>query len=113
MRLVDADALKHVLCDECDYHETLCREKAECDTVSAIDAQPTVEAVPVKHGKWASSQGYAEVGECYCSVCKTVYYADDLFTVGETDEYGCGQALLPNYCPHCGAKMDEVTYDSD
>lgn len=71
-----------------------------------INSQPTVDAVPVVHGRWASSQAYAEVGECYCSVCKTVYYADDLFTVGETDECGCGQALLPFYCPHCGAKMD-------
>lgn len=42
MRLIDADELKHVLCDECEFHTTLCREKAECDTVYAIDAQPTV-----------------------------------------------------------------------
>ena len=47
MRLIDADALKHVLCDECEYSKTLCVEKADCDTVYAIDAQPTIEAVPV------------------------------------------------------------------
>lgn len=48
MRLIDADALKHVLCDECEYSKTLCVEKADCDTVYAIDAQPTIEAVPVE-----------------------------------------------------------------
>ena len=106
MRLIDADAWKADI-DE-NYIFTGFKELRK-DVIQSIDAQPTVEAVPVKHGMWASSQGHAELGECYCSVCKTVYYADDLFTVGETDEYGCGQALLPNYCPHCGAKMDEVT----
>ena len=111
MRLIDADALITEAFDLMDRDELL--EDVPQIIKDYCDAQPTVEAVPVVHGRWASSQGHAEVGECYCSVCKTVYYADDLFTVGETDEYGCGQALLPNFCPHCGAKMDEVTYDSD
>ena len=73
-----------------------------------INDAPTVDAEPVRHGRWTSCQGLAEVGECQCSACKSVYYADDLYNVGETDENGCGQALLPNYCPHCGAQMDEV-----
>lgn len=69
------------------------------------------DAEPVKHGHWTSSQGLAEVGEVQCSNCKTIYYADDLYNVGETDENGSGQALMPNCCPHCGAKMDEVEKD--
>ena len=109
MRLIDADALMDAIEDGA----TFSTFEDELLADDFIKKAPTVEAVPVVHGRWASSQGHAEVGECYCSVCKTVYYADDLFTVGETDEYGCGQALLPNFCPHCGAKMDEVTYDSD
>ena len=63
----------------------------------------------VRHGRRTSCQGLAEVGECQCSSCKTIYYTDDLYNIGETDENGCGQALLPNYCPHCGAQMDEVS----
>ena len=69
--------------------------------INALKSEP-------KHGRWVSCQGLAEVGECQCSVCKVVFYADDLYNVGETDENGVGQALLPNYCPHCGARMDEV-----
>ena len=74
--------------------------------ISDIERLPSAEPER-KRGKWTSSQAYAEVGECYCTVCKTVYYADDLLNVGETDECGVGQALLPNYCPNCGARMVE------
>lgn len=73
---------------------------------NALRYVPTCD--PVKHGQWTSSQGLAEVGEVQCSNCKTIYYCGDLYLVGETDENGIGQALMPNYCPHCGAKMDEV-----
>ena len=66
--------------------------------------QSNEEWTRVRHGHWTSSQGLAEVGEVQCSNCKTIYYADDLYNVGETDENGIGQALMPYYCPHCGAK---------
>lgn len=54
-----------------------------------IKACPTVEAEPVRHGRWIFDDG---VEYCYkCSECKAVtpphYIAHD-------------------YCPHCGAKMD-------
>lgn len=73
---------------------------------SVLRDVPTVDAEPVKHGHWTASQGLVESGEAQCSNCKTYYYAGDLYEVGETDENGIGQALMPNYCPHCGAKMD-------
>lgn len=58
-----------------------------------------------KVGKWISSQGLVECGEVQCNQCKTIFYAGDLYDVGETVD-GVGQASLPNYCPHCGAKME-------
>ena len=52
---------------------------------------PTIEAVPVVHGHWLVNMFFIECSEC-----------------------GESFPLEPqNYCPHCGAKMDEVTYDSD
>ena len=60
----------------------------------------TVDAVEVVHGKWiGEADGYAD-GELvydvwHCSECD--YLIDD-----GTDD----REALPNYCPHCGAKMD-------
>ena len=52
---------------------------------------PTIEAVPVKHGKWESVE--AKPHMIYsCSSC------------GE--KWGYGAVLHMNYCPNCGAKMD-------
>ena len=53
---------------------------------------PTVEAVPVKHGRWINS-GYA-CGEYkyVCSVCGGIEWRT-----------GCRQM---KYCMFCGAKMD-------
>jgi len=125
-RLVDADALKQTFCAECDhsikcedcdidYHFEHLAPTVDIDAITESHerigydrgfsdgyAQATSEVRP---GHWESSQGLAEVGEVQCSNCKTIYYAEDLYNVGETNENGIGQALMPNYCPHCGAYM--------
>ena len=72
-------------------------ERAE----SEIGCAPTVDAIPVVHGAWKSTEGLYTNGICYCSVCETEYYFSDLYDVGEE-----AQSRLPNFCPHCGAKMD-------
>ena len=55
----------------------------------AIKRLPTIDAVPVRHGHWEYIGGY--------------WY-----------QYRCSNCILcveykTNFCPHCGAKMDEVT----
>lgn len=40
------------------------------------------------------------VGHTRCSNCRTRYDMSDLAKVGETGR------KPPNYCPHCGAKMN-------
>lgn len=52
----------------------------------------TVDASPVKHGHWIWSD---DLCEYCCSRC------------GHTDDYGIHPDI--EYCPYCGAKMDEVT----
>ena len=105
-RLIDADKLLDIL------DAMIVGHKSASDVYDVVDSMPTVDVEPVKHGRWTSSQGLAEVGEVQCSNCKTIYYADDLYNVGETDENGSGQALMPNYCPHCGAYMGEVKHET-
>ena len=55
-----------------------------------------------KRGKWESNEYLYTTGQTRCSECKTEFYVDDLLNVGEG-----AQEYLPNYCPHCGARMDE------
>lgn len=91
MRPIDADALIEILAEM----QGRCATKAALVQNSKIwqqvKAMPTVDAQPVRHGKWkwwGSEFGYK------CSECKA--YVDDL-RAGE--EY--------KYCPYCGAKMEE------
>ena len=62
------------------------------DAKQIADA-PTVDAVPVVHGRWVSvPHKLARV----CSVCNR----DEPYKFADID------ADVYDYCPHCGAKMD-------
>ena len=87
-RLIDADALKEYI--DCGHLRNPCEVCfSELDVVNLIDAQPTIEAEPVKHGKWI---GYAGTIGNECSVC------------GKWLDVLQGTAEM-NYCPNCGADM--------
>lgn len=81
MRLIDAELLKKHL----DIPDCMMPQRS---VIEAIDREPTID--PVKHGHWYD---YDSDDGWYCSVC------------GHPARYISG----PNYCPYCGAKMDEVT----
>lgn len=83
-RLINADTLKGAF--EMDGYKSPYVERL-------IDACPTVDAVPVVHGKWKPIKAsiYPYGFDVRCSEC------------------GCailGGANGWNYCPNCGAKMD-------
>ena len=88
MRLIDADALWKEIITAFDDGLDL------ADLREHMDAQPTIEAEPVKHGRWI--------------------YDDEAYPGGNPyGHYVCDQCgeYVPhktNYCPNCGAKMDEV-----
>ena len=75
-------------------------EKIECPGVPLVywddvESAPTVDAVPVVHGRWVE---YPRPHYFKCSECKyTVPYRKAMWCNGKR-EY--------NYCPNCGAKMD-------
>ena len=87
MRLIDADALVETF-------EKNARIAARfgsnapafryLELAFAVNNAPTVDAVPVRHGRWAR-----DMGGVWCSVC---------------GEYSEGKYA---YCPSCGAKMYE------
>lgn len=77
VRLIDANYLKHsrgIAGDEI-LHEI-------------IDNQPTIEAEPVRHGRWTKDGCDCKYFYYKCSVC------------GEDND---GRT---KFCPNCGAKMD-------
>ena len=66
----------------------LCRVIMEDDFKKAIKKMPKgiiVDAAPIQHGLWKR----------YCK------------NLGECSECGEVVSVRNNYCPHCGAKMDE------
>ena len=92
MRTIDADKLVDMLYDN--EFAVLC----PLDEVSGVvDACPTVDAVPVAHGRWDDSGRYTfpsgstavRCTNCGCALTESEYHLNNW-----------------NYCPVCGAKMD-------
>jgi hypothetical protein len=84
MRLIDADAFKME-----DFRHCL-----DCDSIiQVIKYAPTIEAEPVKYGRWKKDDlVWDETPSSNCSCCGQ----------GISDE--CINWF--KYCPNCGAKMD-------
>ena len=71
-RLIDADALKMWIdCGHLRPPTELCF--SELDVVRMLDKQPTIDAEPVRHGRWITIQHIGGVNwyETTCSECKT------------------------------------------
>ena len=69
---------------------------------SLILKEPTVDAEPIRHGKWIDEGYYADYANIcawHCSECNwhMLGYSDDLF----------------DYCPSCGAKMKVRKNEAD
>lgn len=83
MRTIDADKLVDMLYDN--EFAVLC----PLDEVSGVvDACPTVDAMPVVHGRWIPFHSKISGDIQYRSACEIGFVAKS------------------DYCPHCGAKMD-------
>ena len=110
MRLIDADALRKYFEVP---HELKCGIQAGMDeyALKCIDEQPTIDAVPVRHGEWIidgaftynlenDGKAYEPVYRCSCCHRQTESYL-------RLDEPKMPEdADFPEFCPHCGARMD-------
>ena len=84
MRLIDAENIERTQLDLCDLGYDICFEVI---LLEDIEAAPTIEAEPVRHGYWVK---YPHGSGIYCSEChKRRRYKD----------------IHDGYCPKCGAKM--------
>lgn len=116
MRLIDANELKDKIPEvSADIFENCgrCKLFDDVEIKHLIDAQPTIEAVPLedyrsmeqtvykltqalseaerKHGRWIPS----DKGDC-TYICSECGFVRDAYILAEKA-----------YCPHCGARMDE------
>ena len=93
MRLIDVDALGVGLCSRDVLPADYCA--GWNGLIRLLEKAPTVDAVPVVHGRW---QYNTKFYVWCCSEC------------GENPHKGTGVVTtaekLPAYCPNCGAKMD-------
>ena len=92
MRLIDADALLDFLdVGHLRPPTEICFSELMMKNI--IELMPTVDAVPVRHGKWTNhilgSTGYGTTVMHQCSECE------------------CMTISRFRYCPNCGARMDE------
>lgn len=87
MRLIDADRLVYAL-KNMSHRDG--QSRAIKRAIKCVLEEPTIDAEPVRHGKWVKPSAFSET---VCSVC--VQANKNMF--GEKSAY----------CPNCGAKMDE------
>lgn len=94
-RYIDADGLKLTLrfVREDNPHKVI---GAMIDYFEEIvDCQPTVDAVPVRHGKWICGNEF----HWYTASCSRCGYK-------RTTDIKATNWNLWKYCPMCGARMD-------
>ena len=89
MRLIDADKLAEEIADSIN-DASIQNDELSLSILrvfkKTVDDEPTIDAEPVKHGRWIiNPDGYYP----YCSECK------------EEPESG----KMTRFCPNCGAKM--------
>ena len=102
MRLIDADALLANLEDEpyvwTDTAEEIQERNDWQEFLHFVLGAPTIDAVPMVHGKWIDSAEHG--GYCVCSACHDCYVDGEWVIGGKW-----------SYCPNCGAKMDKEDLD--
>lgn len=93
MRLIDADKMRENL--------IWCKEQSGGndtfwdDAIERLDVQPTIDAVPVRSGRWIKEPD--RHNHWHCSEC------------GFTEGF---RAKINKYCPNCGADMREGEEDA-
>lgn len=76
---------EHAGWDEREVHFSL------ADIRCNLEMMPTVEAEPIRHGKWIYGENLDGFDGYRCSHCMTHFAVDDV------SDY--------HYCPYCGAKI--------
>ena len=107
MRMIDADALEKFLKRlrrelPKESRDFFTRDEMILNFQQYVHMQPTIDAVPVVRGEWVDFAGDCQTAEC--NKCGELYDASD----HADEKHFAAFKQFYNYCPNCGAKMDEV-----
>ncbi len=96
-RFIDANNLieeiREERCYNCrNFKDMKCDYCGTADYIYMIEDMPTADVAPVRHGRWIEDHDYLKCPECSAMVKRDFTF----FDIGDW-----------NYCPNCGAKMDE------
>jgi uncharacterized paraquat-inducible protein A len=95
MRPIDADAL--IKKWENVQSKDISFAMAIIGAINDVKKAPTIDAVPVRHGKWIKWFEDADGQWMRCSECQMMFYV--------------GKGRDGNYCPNCGSRMDKNETD--
>ena len=109
-RLIDADAFRR----EIDTYPPFDKETQDSNAMAnlakesllvALNNTPTIDAEPVRHGKWitCTSSEHWKCSECGCRAGYWFNEENSGIDSWEMDFSEC----MSDYCPQCGARMDE------
>ena len=99
MRLIDAEAFLKTEIERCGSAPLVGTCTSDNEYLSdRLKKAPTIEAKPVVHGRWISKNPHGYEWVFVCSNCDYI------------DGYPFNDRS--NYCPNCGAKMDEPVDES-
>lgn len=91
MRMIDAERLRALIVAMYEPFPNICNVNV---VLTAIDNAPTIEAEPLKHGRWIFREEATPEflpWDMWCSCCGEYHDSDD---------------YSDRYCSKCGAKMD-------
>ena len=78
-----------------------------CAMALHFDVMELLKEQEQKTGYWVKEELNSYTTDNYCSVCKGkapfIHVADDHYGI-----YSHGETLYTKFCPHCGAKMEEI-----
>lgn len=95
MRLIDAEALLNFM-----EHKDKSEDWQMEEIVDWVEQQPTIEAKLIAHAHWEEGVPFHQ-----CSNCNGFALSFD------NEPYR--KVILSNFCPHCGAQMDERVSDTN
>ena len=113
MRLIDADAVLKWFAEYWAMQKKLGRPSKQQRAIyitmrSMVNSVKTVDAVPVRHGKWIYGENERGYDGYYCSKC-----CGHVRWYGKASEQSINFIEKYNYCPNCGAKMDGAERKDD
>lgn len=106
MRLIDADALIDKYQSECSV------DVFRYEVIEDLRNAPTVDAVPVRHGKWLYDPNGMD-WNLPAWVCSECHQKNDMIPTHIWGKDSMIRVTKPlrwagsKFCPNCGARMDE------